>query len=312
MGVEGTNRGGAEVAEGIAEMGGGEGVASEKGEAWGGLGHAGGVGPRRRTERGGTNAVRRPAETDCVIAAVCRSPIASPDYGSSTGNMKRLKVVVPVIVIVVLGLAVAWCGGRGTGEGSAGPEPAAKRARLPKTPREFPSLDRKSTSRDEMAWKSSRSGEELKVRKSLKMTAVPVIEESGDKATARIEIRVSEAAEVRDGGEWVAMPEDLFREWTKDDPSDTHLATATMIKKLEDGRPVIASQTATGSGAEKPVTDYNETESNINITLKWKGDTLTVLWTSAGFEQASEEIEIPFGGRFLGPREDEPPAETGR
>ena len=227
--------------------------------------------------------------------------------------MKRLKIMVPVIVIVALGLAVAWCGSRGPAEGgAAAPEPMAKRARPPKTPREFPALDRKSTGRGEIAWKPSRSGEELKVRKGLKMTAVPVIEESGDKATARIEIRVSEEAEVRDGDEWVAMPEDLFREWAKQDPSDTHLATATMIKKFEDGRPVIASQTATGSGAAKPVTDYNETESGINITLKWKGDTLTVLWTSTSFEQSSEEIEIPFSGRFLGPMEDEPPAEADR
>ena len=222
--------------------------------------------------------------------------------------MKKVLIIASACLVLALVFMASRCGEEPPVQGPPGSGARTKAARPEKVVRELGAIGKSSASTREGSWKDPLSGE-LKVRKTLEMTSVPVIEEIGSRATARMGVQVTEGAEVWNAatGSWEAMPEEKFREWIKRDPADRHVVTATMVKELDEtgGPPITRSQTATGDGAENPSADYNETESGINITLNWKGDTITIRWRSGELQETTEEIRLPFSERFRAP-ESEP------
>jgi hypothetical protein len=134
------------------------------------------------------------------------------------------------------------------------------------------------------------------------MDATPSVKEGASEATSLIAIRVHESGEIfkLDKREWEEMTPVEFADW-RGGAQDIHSATATLIKTIDSqsGEIKIKRQEIVGDGSSAPNSDYNETENGINITMRWEGDYLVVIWSAGQNEQKTEKIEIPFSTRFL-------------
>lgn len=219
--------------------------------------------------------------------------------------MNKLKTVVSILLVLALVLLIAWCDNRPQTNGSASSSaPPPKKERPKAEHQRAPAIEKVGASNDETTWKEPGVGESLRARKTLKMTAVPTVSEYSTQATAEVSITVIEGADAWDAkeGAWKPMPQDQFERFLKSlgEGLDHHSATAMIIKEIDpkSHQPVIANRYAVGDGAKKPTTDYMETASGINITLKWNGDQLNVSWVSGGFKRAEENVVIPFSKRF--------------
>lgn len=181
------------------------------------------------------------------------------------------------------------------------PDTPAKRERPPRRVDSPPPIRQTSTGKFESNWLNPQSKAEEKVRKVLMMEAAPTVREGANEATATVEVRVHESAEIwrRDMGAWEEMTSAEFADW-RGGAKDIHAATATLAKSLDpQSREIkIERQEMVGDGTKEPASNYNETENGINITLDWDGDALVVQWSAGQPDRKSQSVAIPFSKRF--------------
>jgi hypothetical protein len=164
---------------------------------------------------------------------------------------------------------------------------------------------------EEVAWTDPESNRGLRVRRILKMNAVPEVRESATQATGDVEIGISEGAEFWSENErtWQEMGDEQFRRWIASNPGRDPLkysTTASITKTIDDGsgEPVISSTSAFGIAGDSPHRDWSKSESGIAIKLNWKGDRLVVWWRSLviGVDEAERIVDLPFSSRFKASR----------
>lgn len=145
----------------------------------------------------------------------------------------------------------------------------------------------------------------MRVRKILEMRATPVVQMVSGEAVGTVAVVVAENGEAwrPETKAWEKMTPDEFKDWRglRGFEGDKHRATAILVKSLDPQtkRPVVVRREAVGDGSSKPIANYNQTESDINITLEWQGDKLRVKWSSSNVEGKAEEVAIPFDAHYL-------------
>lgn len=149
-------------------------------------------------------------------------------------------------------------------------------------------------------WVNSHTGEVWKVRKLVRLDAIPTVTSSGNRTTASVAIEAIEGGEIwrKRTGAWDEMTPAEFAHW-RGGAQDKHSAKALLIKEYNPQNGVsIIRQEITGDGDKVPDSRYNEGESGINITAEWKGDTLSIRWSGTGTKPQTELVTVPFSGRF--------------
>ncbi|MCU0797886.1 MAG: hypothetical protein MUF31_18345 [Akkermansiaceae bacterium] len=184
----------------------------------------------------------------------------------------------------------------------------AKRERPLLQPSGPKTFEAAGTSETETVWKDSQSMREVRVRRTLVLTATPKVREEVDRATADITLDFSEGADLWDESQrsWRPMDQDELGRWFESLPNRnrmTYSATASITKVIDDAgsEPRIESVSAFGTSRDDPNKDWSMAENGMSVFLDWKDDQLVVKWSSSGtlgVEPITKTVNIPFSERF--------------
>jgi hypothetical protein len=163
-------------------------------------------------------------------------------------------------------------------------------------------------SETDTVWNDPHSMREVRVRRTLVMTATPNVQEEDTRATAEIALDFREAADLWDEGQkgWRPMDEEELGRWLKNLPNRiriTYSGTASITKVIDDpaGEPRIESVSAFGTTRDDPNKDWSIAENGMSVYVDWKDDQLLVKWSSIGalgVEAIEKTVSIPFSDRF--------------
>jgi hypothetical protein len=227
-------------------------------------------------------------------------------------NIRRRQRVayVAACAIVVMGIVfiVSKCNDSSpdpTGQSTVHPAKRERPLHKPPRPKAFEAAGASET---ETAWNDSKSKREVRVRRTLVMTATPNVREEVARATAEIALDFMEGADLWDESQkaWRPMDEEELGRWFKDMPNRnriTYSGTASITKVIDDaaGEPRIESVSAFGTTRDDPNKDWSMAENGMSVFLDWKGDQLVVKWSSIaalGVEPIVKTVIIPFSERF--------------
>jgi hypothetical protein len=163
-------------------------------------------------------------------------------------------------------------------------------------------------SETDTVWNDPQSKREIRVRRTLVMTATTNVQEEVARATAEIALDFREGADLWDESQkgWRPMDEEQFGRWFKSMPNRSLITcsgTASITKVIDDsaGEPRIESVSAFGTTRDDPNKDWSMAENGMSVFLDWKGDQLVVKWSSIaalGVEPIVKTVIIPFSERF--------------
>lgn len=184
----------------------------------------------------------------------------------------------------------------------------AKRERPLKQPSGKKAFEAAGASETDTVWNDPQSQREIRVRRTLVMTATPTVKEEIDRATAEIALDFKEGADMWDESQkvWRPMDDGEFGRWFENTPNRnriTYSATASITKVIDDaaGEPRIETVAAFGTTRDDPHKDWSMAENGMSVLLDWKGDQLVVKWSSIaalGVEPIVQTVNIPFSERF--------------
>lgn len=184
----------------------------------------------------------------------------------------------------------------------------AKRERPPREPGRPQAFEAAGASETEIAWNDPQSKREVRVRRTLVMTATPNVREEVARATAEIALDFREGADLWDESQkgWRPMDEEELGRWFESMPNHTRRAystTASITKVIDEasGEPGIESVSAFGTARDDPKRDWSMAENGMLVYLDWKDDQLVVKWSGRvelGVEPITRTVDIPFPERF--------------
>jgi hypothetical protein len=230
-------------------------------------------------------------------------------YPMNTSSRKRIACAASCALIGIgIVLLVSKCGDSPPIQTEQSNVQPAKRERLPKQPSGPKVFEAAGASETDAIWIEPQSKREIRVRRTLVMTATPNVREEVTRATAEIALDFREEADLWDESQsdWRPMDEEELGRWFQNLPNRdriTFSGTASITKVIEAavGEPRIESVSAFGSTRDDPNKDWSMAENGMSVFLDWKGDQLVVKWSSIaalGVEPIVKTVIIPFSERF--------------
>jgi len=227
----------------------------------------------------------------------------------NTGRRQRIAYVAACVIVGIgIIVIVSKCAASPPANTNQSISHPARRERPLLQPSGPKTFEAAGASETDTVWNDLQSKREVRVRRTLVMTATPNVREEVARATAEIALDFREGADLWDESQrgWRPMDQEELGRWFENMPNRnrmTYSATASITKVIDDagGGPRIESVSAFGTTRDDPNKDWSMAENGMSVFLDWKDDQLVVKWSSRGalgVEPITKTVNIPFSERF--------------